>query len=102
MFFKIDELSLKPYNPSQVIPGMCYVLIRFFYGLYNDIFLSKSCVFSPGPVPSGQFYDNSTLPELPSVPDTLPASSFGVNASTSDDIDFDDLSRRFEDLKKKT
>ncbi|XP_055072345.2 IST1 homolog [Misgurnus anguillicaudatus] len=71
----IDDLSIKPSDPSQVIPG---------------------------PVPSGQIYDNSTLPELPSVPDTLPTSSFGGNANTSDDIDFDDLSRRFEELKKKT
>ncbi|KPP72835.1 IST1 protein-like [Scleropages formosus] len=47
-------------------------------------------------------YDNAGLPELPSVPDTLPASSFGGNAASSDDIDFDDLSRRFEELKKKT
>ncbi|XP_041077933.1 IST1 homolog isoform X2 [Polyodon spathula] len=47
-------------------------------------------------------YDNNVLPELPSVPDTLPASSFGGNSAPSEDIDFDDLSRRFEDLKKKT
>ncbi|KAG8437498.1 hypothetical protein GDO86_008270 [Hymenochirus boettgeri] len=46
--------------------------------------------------------DNFVLPELPSVPDTLPATSAGTNTSTSDDIDFDDLSRRFEELKKKT
>ncbi|MBN3299443.1 IST1 homolog [Amia ocellicauda] len=52
--------------------------------------------------PSAQIYDNSGLPELPSVPDTLPASSFGGNPGPSDDIDFDDLSRRFEELKKKT
>ncbi|XP_026071823.1 IST1 homolog isoform X1 [Carassius auratus] len=71
----IDVLSVKPSNPSQVLPG---------------------------PAPSAQIYDNSFLPELPSVPDTLPASSFGANANASDDIDFDDLSRRFEELKKKT
>nr|XP_015223788.1 PREDICTED: IST1 homolog isoform X1 [Lepisosteus oculatus] len=52
--------------------------------------------------PSNKMYDNSGLPELPSVPDTLPASSIGGNAAPSDDIDFDDLSRRFEELKKKT
>ncbi|KAM4722399.1 IST1 homolog [Rhinophrynus dorsalis] len=46
--------------------------------------------------------DNFVLPELPSVPDTLPATSAGANTSTSEDIDFDDLSRRFEELKKKT
>ncbi|XP_037019899.2 IST1 homolog isoform X2 [Artibeus jamaicensis] len=45
-------------------------------------------------------YDNFVLPELPSVPDTLP--SAGANTSASEDIDFDDLSRRFEELKKKT
>lgn len=54
-----------------------------------------------GPGPS-KIYDNSALPELPSVPDTLPTSSFGGNTTTSDDIDFDDLTRRFEELKKKT
>lgn len=66
------------------------------------ILFLKALVFALGPSPSAQIYDNSNLPELPSVPDTLPASSFGANAGTSDDIDFDDLSRRFEELKKKT
>ncbi|XP_034381976.1 IST1 homolog isoform X2 [Cyclopterus lumpus] len=55
-----------------------------------------------GPGPSSQLFDNNALPELPSVPDTLPTTSFGRNATTSDDIDFDDLTRRFEELKKKT
>ncbi|KAJ8252588.1 hypothetical protein COCON_G00219000 [Conger conger] len=55
-----------------------------------------------GPGPFSPIYDNTALPELPSVPDTLPASSFGGNTAPSDDIDFDDLSRRFEELKKKT
>lgn len=47
-------------------------------------------------------FDNFVLPELPSVPDTLPTASAGTNSSASEDIDFDDLSRRFEELKKKT
>ncbi|XP_026234609.1 IST1 homolog isoform X2 [Anabas testudineus] len=55
-----------------------------------------------GPGPSSQVYDNNALPELPSVPDTLPTSSLGGKTNTSDDIDFDDLTRRFEELKKKT
>ncbi|XP_041798153.1 IST1 homolog isoform X2 [Chelmon rostratus] len=54
-----------------------------------------------GPGPSSKPFDNS-LPELPSVPDTLPTSSFGGNTTSSDDIDFDNLTRRFEELKKKT
>uniref|UniRef100_A0A8C4I1F2 IST1 homolog n=1 Tax=Dicentrarchus labrax TaxID=13489 RepID=A0A8C4I1F2_DICLA len=57
---------------------------------------------SDPPGPSSKLFDNNALPELPSVPDTLPASSFGGNTTTSDDIDFDDLTRRFEELKKKT
>ncbi|XP_066504222.1 IST1 homolog [Hoplias malabaricus] len=71
----IDDLAIKPSDSPQVVPG---------------------------PGPSSQIYDNNALPELPSVPDTLPASSLGGNTTASDDIDFDDLSRRFEELKKKT
>ncbi|XP_067905324.1 IST1 homolog isoform X2 [Heterodontus francisci] len=58
----------------------------------------------PGPPPAscGFVYDNVTIPELPSVPDTLPTASVGGTSTASEDIDFDDLSRRFEDLKKKT
>ncbi|XP_006780339.1 IST1 homolog isoform X1 [Neolamprologus brichardi] len=70
----IDDLTEKPSVPSQAV----------------------------GPAPSAQIYDNNALPELPSVPDTLPTSSLGRSNTTSDDIDFDDLTRRFEELKKKT
>ncbi|XP_041046945.1 IST1 homolog isoform X1 [Carcharodon carcharias] len=58
----------------------------------------------PGPAaaPSDFVYDNLAIPELPSVPDTLPTASIGGTSTASEDIDFDDLSRRFEDLKKKT
>ncbi|XP_035275293.1 IST1 homolog isoform X2 [Anguilla anguilla] len=55
-------------------------------------------VFGPG----GPSQLNDGLPELPSVPDTLPPSSFGAGSAPSEDIDFDDLSKRFEELKKKT
>lgn len=58
-------------------------------------------LFSAGPSHSSKVFDNDTLPELPSVPDTFPTNSIGGN-TTSDDIDFDDLTRRFEELKKKT
>ncbi|XP_019360882.1 PREDICTED: IST1 homolog [Gavialis gangeticus] len=68
-------------------------------------------VAGPGPKPETSVkpvarapdpYDNFVLPELPSVPDTLPAASAGTSSAASEDIDFDDLSRRFEELKKKT
>uniref|UniRef100_A0A0B8RUG2 IST1 homolog n=1 Tax=Philothamnus irregularis TaxID=1899461 RepID=A0A0B8RUG2_9SAUR len=54
------------------------------------------------PIPMPRSGDRFVLPELPSVPDTLPAASAGTSTSASDEIDFDDLSRRFEELKKKT
>ncbi|XP_061671510.1 IST1 homolog isoform X2 [Syngnathoides biaculeatus] len=62
----------------------------------------KNSLPSQATGPSSQIYDNNSLPELPSVPDTLPATSFGADTTGSDDIDFDDLTRRFELLKKKT
>lgn len=46
VFFKIDELSVKPFNPSQVIPGMCYVLIWFFFIACIMIFFFLKAVFS--------------------------------------------------------
>lgn len=61
---------------------------------------APSQAVASGPAPPG--FDNSALPELPSVPDTLPTASFGGPSASSDDIDFDDLTRRFEELKKKT
>lgn len=69
--------------------------------MYKCVVLN-STYHSLGPGPSSQPFDSNALPELPSVPDTLPTSSFGGNTTTSDDIDFDDLTRRFEELKKKT
>lgn len=73
--------------------------------------LPKGPIIGPGPKPEASAkppsrpvdtYDNFVLPELPSVPDTLPTASAGASTSASEDIDFDDLSRRFEELKKKT
>ncbi|XP_065272507.1 IST1 homolog isoform X3 [Emys orbicularis] len=79
--------------------------------LSTDKDVSSAQVAGPGPKPEAStkpgtgapdIYDNFVLPELPSVPDTLPTASAGANTSASEDIDFDDLSRRFEELKKKT
>lgn len=55
-----------------------------------------------GPASTSRAFDSNALPELPSVPDTLPTSSVSGHPTNSDDIDFDDLTRRFEELKKKT
>jgi len=64
----------------------------------------------PKPVPRGKMSppdrkpnNNDMFPELPNVPDDLPDLPEGAapNVTSSvDDIDFDDLNRRFENLKK--
>lgn len=50
--------------------------------------------------PSTQVSQMPVLPDLPSVPPSFRASS--TNDQPSNDVDFDDLSRRFENLRKKT
>lgn len=97
-----------------VIPLLCPLVIISVFQVDDanaDKNVSSAQIIGPGPKPeaSAKFpsrpmdtYDNFVLPELPSVPDTLPTASAGAKTSTSEDIDFDDLSRRFEELKKKT
>ena len=44
----------------------------------------------------------ASLPDLPTVPSSSPPPpSVGGQSMKGDDVDFDDLSRRFEELKKK-
>lgn len=55
---------------------------------------------APAPRPSSglSFPVLPTVPtDLPSLPDSVP----GGNSAGGEDVDFDDLTRRFEDLKKK-
>ena len=40
------------------------------------------------------------LPDIPSLP-TVPSDSVRTDSGNTDDIDFDDLTKRFEALKKK-
>lgn len=43
-----------------------------------------------------------TFPDLPTVPtNSLPVNPPGSSSAGGEDVDFDDLTRRFEDLKKK-
>ncbi|XP_042218590.1 IST1 homolog isoform X3 [Homarus americanus] len=58
----------------------------------------------PKPAPRSKFGEGGAdfaLPELPSVPDVVGGNTFSDPSETKDDIDFDDLTKRFEDLKKK-
>jgi len=58
----------------------------------------------PGP-PDLSTLDLPDLPELPTVPSTSPSdpniSSNGRSGRDENDIDFDDLTKRFEELKKR-
>lgn len=55
----------------------------------------------PKPAPRVQPNINDTLPELPAVPTNNLSTDFAAGESTSDDVDFDDLAKRFDALKKK-
>jgi hypothetical protein len=57
----------------------------------------------PTPVPRSSPKSNDTLPELPAVPTgSLPdIPTDGINNSKDDSIDFEDLTKRFEELKKR-
>uniref|UniRef100_A0A1B6IVH5 IST1 homolog n=1 Tax=Homalodisca liturata TaxID=320908 RepID=A0A1B6IVH5_9HEMI len=54
----------------------------------------------PKPLPRAKLSPSDNLPELPSVPSDIIAGG-SSHHETSDDIDFDDLARRFEELKKR-
>uniref|UniRef100_A0A674K551 IST1 homolog n=1 Tax=Terrapene triunguis TaxID=2587831 RepID=A0A674K551_9SAUR len=111
----VGEVHLED-SPRHCLFGVrsgCVVTVCLFQvdDLSTDKDVSSAQVAGPGPKPEAStkpgtgapdIYDNFVLPELPSVPDTLPTASAGANTSASEDIDFDDLSRRFEELKKKT
>ena len=57
-------------------------------------------------VPGSSAGVNNTLPNFPVLPDvpglpSIPTTSIGRASVTSDEVDFDDLTRRFEELKKR-
>ncbi len=54
-------------------------------------------MFKPTPVPRTQ----PTMQDLPAIPTDLPDVPIDTEPDRSEDIDFDDLSRRFEEKKKK-
>ncbi|XP_045123620.1 IST1 homolog [Portunus trituberculatus] len=58
----------------------------------------------PKPAPRSKFGEGGsdfTMPDLPSVPDLPGTGTLPEPQDNKDDIDFDDLTKRFEDLKKK-
>lgn len=107
--------GLIPHRYFSPVMPLHSPLVTIFVFQVDDINADKNVssaqIIGPGPKPQASAkppsrpvdtYDNFVLPELPSVPDTLPTASAGASTSASEDIDFDDLSRRFEELKKKT
>ena len=73
-------------------------------------------IHTPGPPSQDALYDNKPpapaqppasspsfpeLPELPSVPRSNSPLPPGASSAGGENVDFDDLTRRFEDLKKR-
>lgn len=67
------------------------------YNYPQDNFINAQ----PKPPASHQSSTNVNIPELPSVPSDVPSGPYNPSSVNFEDIDFDDLTRRFEELKKK-
>ncbi|XP_013381038.1 IST1 homolog [Lingula anatina] len=67
---------------------------------YNSLYDGqKPASAPPGNQPGGPHIGGMPdLPDLPAVPDSLPPAG---GASVNEDVDFDDLTKRFEELKKR-
>lgn len=52
----------------------------------------------PKPQPRTKFNNDFDLNDLPSVPNLLPS---GSNNANDEEVDFDELTRRFNELKKR-
>jgi len=68
----------------------------------SDFSMPEPSVSMPGPSAPV----NSTVPDFPVLPDipdlpSIPTHSIGRSSVTSDEFDFDDLTKRFEELKKR-
>lgn len=99
--------SAYPTQPPAYTPGINSAppAPPSFDEMYNSNIGAKSA-FPPGP-PVGASAPkpaDDMFPDLPAVPsNTLPdlGRSVGGDSAGGDDVDFDDLTRRFEQLKKK-
>lgn len=68
----------------------------------NNGSVPRPTVGTDRPVPAPRSLADTILPELPTVPaDSVGGGGAGASDSTNDDVDFDDLAKRFEALKKK-
>lgn len=74
---------------------------------YNDVYNSQPQAGTGFKPPAGGVKlptvpkPDDTFPELPSVPNNTLPNSVGTTSAGGEDVDFDDLTRRFEELKKR-
>ena len=92
--------AFSPYLPScRLEEAFDYVLLVANTSSHGSFFPSSckpSCYQCTVAHPSSR--DLPTVPtDLPNLPDSVP----GGNSAGCEDVDFDDLTRRLEDLKKK-
>lgn len=101
-----NNISTPPNMPANIVgPATPYTNSNNTNTLTDR---NKQSNQTPKPLPRAKLTPPDNLPELPSVPSDVIArdnnntsgGSVG-GGGTSDDIDFDDLARRFEELKKR-
>jgi len=68
--------------------------------------IDRTFPHSDSPVPGPTAAPRHTVPDFPVLPDvpnlpSIPTNSVGRTSVNNDDVDFDDLARRFEELKKR-
>jgi len=101
--FKVNKIIITIINIYEMT--CCWQIVLFNCCVLIDRTFPQS--HSPLPPPSAASADPShtlpdclELPDLPSLP-SIPTNSVGRTSLTNDDVDFDDLTRRFEELKKR-
>ncbi|XP_063361461.1 IST1 homolog [Cydia amplana] len=99
-------LQEEMHNLPPAYDSINHDLVIFCFYFFNRIYPSNMGTPPPcAPTPQPRARPPSSypaLPELPSVPsDLIPAPRAGDDSGAPDEIDFDDLNRRFEELKKK-
>jgi len=100
-------MAIKIVHVFVVISTVCVEVTGIIYcRLFCFVLIDRTFPQSHVPVPGPPAAANNTIPDFPVLPDVpnlpnIPTNSIGRSSVTGDDVDFDDLTRRFQELKKR-